>query len=101
METQNINYTIQSTEDNTIGGTNTNTKRRHRPMGTYHTKCRINWTREGTEILKQRSLEYIRSQPDDNTYYTDGSGDGTVKVCFRDELGFLNCDDICMCVVNK
>ena len=22
-------------------------------------------------------------------------------VCFRDELGFLNCDDICMCVVNK
>ena len=22
-------------------------------------------------------------------------------VCFRSELGFLNCDDICMCVVNK
>ena len=22
-------------------------------------------------------------------------------VCFRDELGFLNCDDFCMCVVNK
>ena len=22
-------------------------------------------------------------------------------VCFRDELGFLNCDHICMCVVNK
>ena len=22
-------------------------------------------------------------------------------VCFRCELGFLNCDDICMCVVNK
>ena len=22
-------------------------------------------------------------------------------VCFRDELGFLDCDDICMCVVNK
>ena len=22
-------------------------------------------------------------------------------VCFRDERGFLNCDDICMCVVNK
>ena len=21
--------------------------------------------------------------------------------CFRDELGSLNCDDICMCVVNK
>ena len=40
-------------------------------------KCRIDWTREGTEILKQRSLEYIRSQPDDNTYYTNGSSDGT------------------------
>ena len=22
-------------------------------------------------------------------------------VCFRGELGFLNCDDVCMCVVNK
>ena len=22
-------------------------------------------------------------------------------VCFRSELGFLNCDDSCMCVVNK
>ena len=21
--------------------------------------------------------------------------------CFRDEFGFLNCDDICMCIVNK
>ena len=40
-------------------------------------ECRIDWTREGTEILKQRSLEYIRSQPDDNTYYTDGSSDRT------------------------
>ena len=25
----------------------------------------------------------------------------TFGVCFRGELGFLNCDDICMCVVNK
>ena len=40
-------------------------------------ECRIDWTREGTEILKQRSLEYIRSQPDDITYYTVGSSDGT------------------------
>ena len=24
-----------------------------------------------------------------------------VCFCFRGELGFLNCDDICMCVVNK
>ena len=24
-----------------------------------------------------------------------------VCVCFRGELGFMNCDDICMCVVNK
>ena len=22
-------------------------------------------------------------------------------ICFRGELGFLNCDDICLCVVNK
>ena len=22
-------------------------------------------------------------------------------ICFRGELGFLDCDDICMCVVNK
>ena len=22
-------------------------------------------------------------------------------VCFKGELGYLNCDDICMCVVNK
>ena len=39
--------------------------------------CRIDWTKEGTEVLEQRSLAYIRSQPDDNTYYTDGSSDGT------------------------
>ena len=25
----------------------------------------------------------------------------TPAFCFRGELGFLNCDDICMCVVNK
>ena len=40
-------------------------------------ECRIRWTKEGTEILKQRSLECICSRPDDNTYYTDGSSDGT------------------------
>ena len=40
-------------------------------------ECRIDWNREGKELLKQRSLEYIHSQPDDNTYYTDGSSDGT------------------------
>ena len=39
--------------------------------------CRIDWTKEGTEVLKQRSLAYICSQPDDNTYYTDGSNNGT------------------------
>ena len=37
-------------------------------------ECRIDWTKDGTEILKQRSLKYISFQPDDNTYYTDGSG---------------------------
>ena len=40
-------------------------------------ECRIDWAREGTEILKLRSLEYIRSQPDENTYYTYGSSDET------------------------
>ena len=25
----------------------------------------------------------------------------TLSVCFRGELGFQDCDDICMCVVNK
>ena len=34
-----------------------------------------------------------------------GTHDGEVMyfgfVCFRSEFGFLNCDDICMCVVNK
>ena len=34
-----------------------------------------------------------------------GTHDGEVMyfgcVCFRGDLGFLNCDDICMCVVNK
>ena len=47
------------------------------PWEQLPSKCRIDWTREGTEILKQRSLEYICSQPDDNTYYTDGSSGGT------------------------
>ena len=61
----------------TIGGTNTTTKTRHPLWEQLPYECRIDWTREGTEILKQRSLEYIRSQPDDNTYYTDGLSDGT------------------------
>ena len=24
-----------------------------------------------------------------------------VKLCFLGEIGFLNCDDVCMCVENK
>ena len=68
---------MSPTRIKTIGGTNTTTKTRHHPIGTLPYECRIYWTREGTEILKQRSLAYIRSQPDDNTYYTDGSSDGT------------------------
>ena len=36
---------------------------------------------------------------------TIGTHGGEVKyfgcVCFKTELGFLNCDNICMCVVNK
>ena len=30
-----------------------------------------------------------------------GVGMYYLSVCFRAELGFLTCDDICMCVVNK
>ena len=47
------------------------------------------------EILKQRPLEYIRSQPDDNTYNTDGSSEGTrvaAAVVHKEEeiiIGFL------------
>ena len=63
---------MSPTRIKTIRGTNTTTKRRHRPY-----ECWIDWTWQGTEILKQRSLEYIRSLPDDITYYTDGSSDGT------------------------
>ena len=40
-------------------------------------ECRIDWTKEGTEVLKQRSPEYIRSHPDDNTDYTDTGGGGS------------------------
>ena len=59
-------------------------------------ECRIDWTREGTEILKQRSLEYIHSQPDDNTYYTDGSIDGTrvgVAVVNKEEEIIIRLND--------
>ena len=37
----------------------------------------IDWTREGRDALKQRSLAYICSQLENNTYYTDSSSDGT------------------------
>ena len=40
------------------------------PLEQLPYEYRIDWTREAAEILKQRSLEYIRSQPDDHTYYT-------------------------------
>ena len=68
---------MSPTRINTIGGTNTTTKIRHRPWEQLLYECRMDWIREGTDILKQRSIEYIRSEPDDNTYYTDGSSNGT------------------------
>ena len=58
--------------------------------------CRIDWTKEGTEVLKQRSLAYIRSQPGDNTYYTDGSSDGTrvaVTVVHKTEEVIIRLND--------
>ena len=60
----------------------------------YH--YRIDWTKEGTEVLKQRSLACIRSQPDDNTYYTDGSSDGTrvaVDVVHKTEETIIRLND--------
>ena len=60
-------------------------------------ECRIDWTREGTEILKQRSLEYIRSQPDDNTCYTAGSSDGTrvnAAVVHKEEELIIRLNDL-------
>ena len=39
-------------------------------------ECRIDWTPDGIEVVKQNALTYINSQTDDSTYYTDGPGDG-------------------------
>ena len=41
------------------------------------TQLQTDDTNYHTNVLKERLLEYISSQPDDNTYYTDGSIDGT------------------------
>ena len=46
--------------------------------------------------MKQRSLEYLRSQPDDNTYYTDDSSDGTwvaVAVVHKEEDIIIRLND--------
>ena len=40
-------------------------------------ECRIHWTEEVTKILKHGSLAYTYRSPQDNTYYIDGSSDGT------------------------
>ena len=40
-------------------------------------ECRIDWTSDGSEVVKQNALTYINSQPDDSTYYPDGSSDGS------------------------
>ena len=39
-------------------------------------ECRIDWTPDGIESVKQKALTYINLHPADNTYYTDGSSDG-------------------------
>ena len=38
-------------------------------------ECRIDWTPDGIDVVKQNALTYINSQPADSTYYTDGSSD--------------------------
>ena len=38
--------------------------------------CRIDWTPDGIELVKQNAFTYINSQPDNSPYYTDGSSDG-------------------------
>ena len=84
---------MSQTRINTIGGTNTTTKRRHRNMGTTPYEFRIEWTREEAEILKQRLLEYICSQPNDNTYYTNNSSDktrATTTVVHKEEEEIIN-----------
>ena len=66
-------------------------------------ECRIDWTREGTDILKQRSLEYIRSQSNDITYYTDGSSDGTrvsAAVVHKEEIIIRLNDSISICTLD-
>ena len=92
-ETQNIYYTLQSTGDNEIDGPliyrnvtdlyQDNWRNQHNYKETTSSweqlpyECRIDWTPEGTEILKHISLDYIRSQSDDNMYNTDVSSAGT------------------------
>ena len=40
-------------------------------------ECRIDWAPDGIDEVKHNALTYINSQPDDSTYYTDGSSDDT------------------------
>ena len=56
---------------------------------------------------KQESREWVDNNNKPIPYLVQpiGAHSGEVmyfgRFCFREELGFLNCDDICMCVVNK
>ena len=44
-------------------------------------------------MITNLMIQYLKMASRGNTYFG--------CVCFRGELGFLICDDICMCVVNK
>ena len=47
----------------------------------------------------------VLNEPTSGLVHPIGTHGGETRycgcVCFRGELGFLNCNDICMCVVNK
>ena len=59
---------------------------------------------EGMSVVVNVMLS-LCNEPTSCLVQTIGTHGGEVRyfgyVCFRGELGFLNCDDICMCVVNK
>ena len=46
-------------------------------MGGFALRVQNRQTPDGIDVVKHTALTYINSQPDNSTYYTDGSSDGT------------------------